>query len=212
VARVAIVASVSVIEELLGEVVALAGHQPRFLGNGPAGEDELARVSASVLMLDACLDSALRDAWARAAERIALIYFAAGINASELHDFARAHHAAHLSLPAGPKQMGEVLNAVVAQAHSRELMAQATLAKAVNKLLRLETRVLLHEAREHREALHDAVVGYAGALRAGGADREAAIDLVNEVVARPDGRADAVAVLPTGRELASWVDQAYHVA
>ncbi len=103
-----------VLGALLGELVSLAGHAPRFPSADETVRSAITRVSPGILLLDCdhaeCSDDLLSTAQESG---IPVVFFSGSRTASELERVARRHNVKSVLLPTGPKLLARTLRAAL---------------------------------------------------------------------------------------------------
>jgi DNA-binding response OmpR family regulator len=130
--QILVIAEHAMIGALLGALVELAGHRPRFAEAGEAPDAAIERLRPDLVLLDcehvAAGDEAAYRVAFEAGSRIAL--FGSSLSEAETERFAARRGVPCITLPIGytafSKRIGEVLAAKSARPPQREMRDQAS--------------------------------------------------------------------------------------
>lgn len=235
---VLVVAEDPQIEALLGDLVIFAGYHPVFPRDDERPADSMHRRPVAAVLIDTALPPAVVAACEAAAREhaTAVVFVGSTMTAGELRGFADLRGAVCFALPNGPRLLAaalrealsragrpaaaevaspapQILAALAAVAHARELGTRARVAVEENRELREEVSARLTETRATGDRLRATVLEYTDALRGDGLSHDQALALVTTLI-REGAEAMGVPELlgTVEREAASWVDEAYGAA
>ena len=208
VASVLVVAPDPVIETLVGELVAFAGHRPVYDATVGAAGESIRRVRPNVVLLDTSLSQSVVEGCLLAAEEVGTrpILMSSSTSAGEVASNGDARSFSVFVLPGGPKPLASLIAsamtnpllrpvitipaarvtgfhpamcaALASVGRARALVLHAQVARAQNRLLRNELPDEVKTARQSRLALRAAVIDYARQLRDAKVAEESGLSLV----------------------------------
>ena len=238
-ATVLVIASDRMIGGLVGQLADLTGHAAQFRGDGEALDDAIKHASPDVVMVDAAYGNRAMDVAATAAAEVgaAVVYFGAAVPAAELRGHALQRGAKYFALPAGPKLLGRILSAAladgvsarqidgssfaycsvtaacVAVSRARALVDRSQSTRRESRSLRAEHDAVLDDCRRHYAELREAVIAYTRELRNAGTPPDRTLELVKTALrARPTGRAQSTDSAKDIDDAVEWCLHAYYAA
>ncbi len=234
-ATVLVIASDRMIGGLVGQLADLTGHAAQFRADGEGLDDAIKQASPDVVMLDAAYGSQAMDVAATVAAEVgaAVVYFGAAVPAAELRRHALQRGAKYFALPAGPKLLGRVLSAAlanggsarqidahcdvtaagVAVSRARALLDRSLSMSTESKAPRGEHDAALDDRRRHYAQLREAVIAYTHELRSAGVPPDRTLEMVKTALrARPTGRDPSTDAPSDFDEAVEWCLHAYYAA
>lgn len=130
--QILVIAEHAMIGALLGALVELAGHRPRFAEPGEAADAAIERLRADIVLLDFEHPAAADDAPYLAARDSGsrVVLFGSTLTAGETERFAARKGVASISLPIGynafSERLGALLRSGARQPAAREMRDQAS--------------------------------------------------------------------------------------
>jgi hypothetical protein len=238
-ATVLVIASDRMIGGLVGQLADLTGHAAQFRGDGEGLDDAIKQACPDVVMLDAAYGSQAMDVAATVAAEVgaAVVYFGAAVPAAELRRHALQRGAKYFALPAGPKLLGRVLSAALANDGSARQVDRSSIARCgvtaacvavsraralidrspsigtESKAPRGEHDAVLDDCRRHYAQLREAVMAYTHELRSAGVPPDRTLEMVKTALrARPTGRGPSTDVPGDFDDAVEWCLHAYYAA
>jgi DNA-binding response OmpR family regulator len=237
-ATVLVIASDRMIGGLVGQLTDLTGHAAQFRADGEELDDAIKQASPDVVMVDAAYGRRAMDVAATVAAEVgaAVVYFGAAFPPAELRRLALQRGAKYFALPAGPKLLGRVLSAALADGGSRRVVdgssaayyavtAASAAARRARGLvdrssMRTDSRAagadhdaLLADYRRQYADLREAVIAYTRELRSSGVPPGRTLEMVKTALrARSTGRGSATDTATEIDDAVEWCLQAYYAA
>jgi DNA-binding response OmpR family regulator len=238
-ATVLVIASDRMIGGLVGQLADLTGHAAQFRADGEDLGDAIKQASPDVVMLDAAYGSRAMDVAATVAAEVGavVVYFGAAFPVGELRRLALQRGAKYFALPAGPKLLGRILSAALADGGSgrqiddssmayyavtsacaaafraRALVDRSLSIRTESRVIRDEHEAVLADCRRRYADLREAVIAYTRELRSAGVPPDRTLELVKTALrAKPT---DKGPVTDTGSDIddaVEWCLHAYYAA
>jgi len=242
VASVLVIAADPVIETLVGELVAFAGHRPVYDAAAGAAGEAIRRTRPNLVLLDTSLSRPIVKACLLAAEEVGARPILMSSNAGSGESAAQtdASDIPFFVLPGGPRPLATLIDhtmglpskpvitvrepratgvhpaicaALASVGRARALVLHAQIAMSQNRLLRAEMAEETDSANHSRAALRAAVIDYARQLHADEVPEDKSISLVASALQDCASIVGAEDAMATLLdESADWTREVYHAA